>query len=548
MFKNILFLSIAVFTINFAQTDIDSSNIYAFYYNNIRYEIVKENRNWIEAAQIADARNGILAEINSREEQDSIYYYLQNAEINIENTIAPDGGGASYVWIGGNDLEEEGMWIWDGNNDNYGPQFWQGTFSEGNVVDSLYNNWGNEPDNFSNQDALGLALTNWARGKAGEWNDLQSNNDLYFIIEYDSSTIKLNSFDYSYNQKQINIKSNFDINYDSIEVFINDKLFYTFENVTIDDSLLSIPYPNVSSEILQLRIFAYNLGKIAVSKEFKIEVLAKIGGFNSYVTDFEDLPTQDFLGEEFEIGKPFPFRNNAIHSIHDYENSANITYTLLKPIIVNEVNSVMKFSEVVIVEPGDEGSLFGDKNFKDFVIVEGCNNLGEWKSLLSGYDSREFPEWFDAWNNGALLRNLYKTRILYLTDTFDTQDTILIRFRLYSDNEINGWGWTIDSLQIQDVLSDIESMNINNQFKLFQNYPNPFNPSTNINFTIPKSDFVSLRVYSSQGELVSTIINKKLNKGNYSINFNGEKLASGIYFYQLNTTLFKKTNKMVLLK
>ena len=62
-------------------------------------------------------------------------------------------------------------------------QFWLGTKS-GSSVDGLYNNWGNEPDNYgSGQDALGLALTYWPYGLAGQWNDISQSNSLYFVVE-----------------------------------------------------------------------------------------------------------------------------------------------------------------------------------------------------------------------------------------------------------------------------------------------------------------------------------------------------------------------------
>lgn len=114
-----------------------------------------------------------------------IFNALNNASITNSNTVAPDGGGAAYVWIGGNDLTTEGNWVWDGNNDGKGIQFWLGDTS-GNPVNNLYNNWGKEPDNYLNsQDALGLALTNWPLGSAGQWNDIDDSNKLYFVIEFD---------------------------------------------------------------------------------------------------------------------------------------------------------------------------------------------------------------------------------------------------------------------------------------------------------------------------------------------------------------------------
>jgi hypothetical protein len=544
-----ILLSVIVFaTSNLAQIEIDSSNIYTFYYNGIKYEVIKENRNWHDAVLVAENRGGILAEINSQEEQDSIYFHIQNAGITLENTVAPDGGEKSYLFLGGNDINEEGKWIWDGNFDNYGKQFWQGTFSEGYVVDSLYNNWGNEPDNFSGQDALGLALENWARGSAGEWNDISIINELYFLIEYDFSTIQILNFNYNYENNEIVIYPILQFDYDSVRISINDSINFFIQNVQVSDSILIIPFNTNISEMLRIRLFAYRLNQIAVSKELILEVLSKKEGFNSYITDFEELPFEDFVGIGFNIEKPFPFRNNSIHTEHDYNNNSNLTYTLIKPIIVSESNPIVKFSEVVIVEPGEEGSSYREENFNDYVVVEGSKTLGEWVNLTEGYDSRYYPEWLDAWHNGALLRNLYKSREINLADTFNPQDTILIRFRLFSDGEVNGWGWTIDSLQIQNVLSDANTTKLEYDYSLSQNFPNPFNPNTQINFSIPKAENVSIGVYNAQGEFIFKLLNKKLSPGTYTFNFNGENLASGIYFYQIKTGTFSKTRKMILLK
>lgn len=164
-----------------------STNIYTFVYNGKTYEVVKENQNWVGAAACATSRGGSLMEINSLAEQNAIYnQVLNNSAIISSNTTAPDGGGAAYVWLGGNDLATEGSWIWDGNNDGTGPQFWMGT-NTGMPVGGLYNNFSvNEPDNFgaSGQDGLGLAITNWPLGVSGQWNDVNENNQLYYIIEY----------------------------------------------------------------------------------------------------------------------------------------------------------------------------------------------------------------------------------------------------------------------------------------------------------------------------------------------------------------------------
>lgn len=159
------------------------ANIYSFTINNTPYEIIKENQSWVNAAACAVSRGGKLAEINSLAEQNGVFAQLNQAGINGANTIAPDGGNGSYVWLGGIDIASEGYWFWDGGNMGSFNQFWMGNAS-GSAVNGSYTNWGNEPDDWNGQDGLGMAFTNWPLGVAGQWNDVDENNQLYYIIEY----------------------------------------------------------------------------------------------------------------------------------------------------------------------------------------------------------------------------------------------------------------------------------------------------------------------------------------------------------------------------
>ena len=85
-------------------------------------------------------------------------------------------------------------------------------------------------------------------------------------------------------------------------------------------------------------------------------------------------------------------------------------------------------------------------------------------------------------------------------------------------------------------------------YELYQNYPNPFNPTTKIKFDIPKSGFVSLKVYDITGREVSTLVNSELAAGRYEFEYNGGQFASGIYFFRINAGDFVKVQKMMLVK
>ncbi len=99
-------------------------------------------------------------------------------------------------------------------------------------------------------------------------------------------------------------------------------------------------------------------------------------------------------------------------------------------------------------------------------------------------------------------------------------------------------------------LTEIVPINnsVPDEFILKQNYPNPFNPVTNINFSLPKEGFVSIKVYDVTGRMVKTLVNEVIETGNYTVTFDGSQFASGIYFYRLETNNFMETKRMMLVK
>lgn len=87
---------------------------------------------------------------------------------------------------------------------------------------------------------------------------------------------------------------------------------------------------------------------------------------------------------------------------------------------------------------------------------------------------------------------------------------------------------------------------------LFQNYPNPFNPSTIISFSIKEESNVKLKIFDILGKEILTLVNENLKPGNYKYTFDineiNRTLASGIFFYKLETDNFVSVNKMIYLK
>ncbi len=93
------------------------------------------------------------------------------------------------------------------------------------------------------------------------------------------------------------------------------------------------------------------------------------------------------------------------------------------------------------------------------------------------------------------------------------------------------------------------SVEIPAEYSLGQNYPNPFNPSTKIDFSIPVSSNVSLKVYDALGKEVAVLADKFMNAGNYTAEYTATSgLNSGVYFYTLTAGNFSETKKLLLVK
>lgn len=101
---------------------------------------------------------------------------------------------------------------------------------------------------------------------------------------------------------------------------------------------------------------------------------------------------------------------------------------------------------------------------------------------------------------------------------------------------------------VQSMTLDHLSLQIIKSYTLLQNYPNPFNPTTNIGYTLPKAEHVTLTVYDVLGQKVETLVNEEQNVGRYQVQFNGSRLASGVYFYRLVAGKHVITKKMLMLK
>jgi len=86
------------------------------------------------------------------------------------------------------------------------------------------------------------------------------------------------------------------------------------------------------------------------------------------------------------------------------------------------------------------------------------------------------------------------------------------------------------------------------EFMLSQNYPNPFNPTTTIGFSIPKSEFVTMKIYNLLGQEVATLVSENLQAGHYQVDWDASQMASSVYYYLINAGEYQDVKKMILIR
>ncbi len=350
----------------------------------------------------------------------------------------------------------------------------------------------------------------------------------------------------------LNIETTLRSAYDSTEVMMDGAVATVLPANTAGDQVL-VQLPVLANGTVQIQLVGHVGGSTYSSPVKSVDVVQLTQPVFSYQSTFNG-GNSDFSGNGFSVRLEPGFNDEAIHSQHNYSDNSTYVYTLTKPIRVAQANAMMEYDEVVLVEPGDSGTQFGDFGFWDYVIVEGTKDGIQWQPLLPGYDCRDDSAWLNAFNQGLSGdASLYRHRSFDLLNTFSWGDTILVRFRLYADQAVNGWGWSIDNLAIQVGSPTGAGDSPPRVFALEQNYPNPFNPNTTIAYRLPERGKVSLRIYDQRGRLVRTLVDEEQNAGQQSVVWdghagNGVPVASGVYFYQLKAGDLVQRKKMTLVK
>ncbi len=350
----------------------------------------------------------------------------------------------------------------------------------------------------------------------------------------------------------VNPKGNFSLEvinsstYDKLEVYVDDILLTTYNNVVEGTKQYELNASDVQNNE-RVRVIAY-IGNTSYSSngvDIPINNISTI--LPSYATRFSDESENAFYGNGFSINN-VDLGDNALTTSHPYEENLDIYYTLKYPIIVSTDPSLayLKYKDIAYIETGEDGSAYPDSDFYDYVVVQASKDGINWSDLAKGYDYNYSTVWTGSSSSYSDIPNLsqYVNHNIDLWNTFNAEDTIIIRFKLHSDQLEAGWGWAIDNLQIQEEFNGIFDESVNDF--MFNIYPNPVKDKFEIELDDSYIGDIVISIISMNGEV---LIKKEVFKDSQFLSqrINIESLSKGNYVVLLGLGK-KKSSQLLVVK
>jgi len=292
---------------------------------------------------------------------------------------------------------------------------------------------------------------------------------------------------------------------------------------------------------------------------FKVAIQSLLEPKSDTIINFQSSDDAVFIFNGLTVEQPAGFSSLALHSPHPYEEGDpypgdQIEYSamLKMPIIISSDSAYLQFEEIVLVEPGSDGAQFEDFEFWDYVIVEASKDTGAtWHALNDGYDCSISTSFTSAFNSGANgIPSMYELHVFNLVSHtgFVANDTVLIRFRLWSDQAAVGWGWAIDDLRIQkniDGPTSAPSMIAEKKHK-FKIYPNPAREYITLDYKSDDMiDDITLSIYSLDGKMIYSQT-KKINGKTIHESINIEQINKGYYILRLQSGAHVVTERLLI--
>ncbi|NOZ75317.1 MAG: T9SS type A sorting domain-containing protein [FCB group bacterium] len=337
---------------------------------------------------------------------------------------------------------------------------------------------------------------------------------------------------------------------DSLQITLDDSVQYILGPVdAYTDTNFTLT--NVDLGPLMVSVTGYANGQPYVSETESLILYAPA----TYVVESFDSTTSAISGDLL-ISQDPGFDSNTLHTLHPYGSGQNYIATLGIPIIV-QPGMEMTYRDVAIVETGEAGSEYPDYSMWDYVTVEGSTDGINWTILIDPYDARADGAWLQSYNaGGGANESMLVTHTIALNDFFAEDQLIYIRFRLFADGYVTGWGWAIDDVTIGTGPLNTQSNSVlPTEITLYPAYPNPFNGTTVISLQVSRSGPINVSIVDLLGREIRTLANRRQVIGGKTVflrwdgkNNAGREAASGPYWVRLSTNDILKSEKIMYMK
>lgn len=282
--------------------------------------------------------------------------------------------------------------------------------------------------------------------------------------------------------------------YDSVQIRVNQTRIGKIQPALVGEyiaTIRNVPIGTVSMEAIGFVQNAPATSSVISGTHFQLALPVQEQYFDYFQTSDNWRSTNLFIQA---LGG-----DNAFQTPHNYSLNTPYSALLRKPIKVRASEAKVYYRDVALVEPGLPGSTFPQPEFKDYVVLEATKNGVDWLPISPGYDATRKPDWQTAFAaNTPGSRSLMQDQVWEITPVFAPNDTLLFRFRMFSDGNVTGWGWALDDLYIQQVPTGLE----NSTASGVTASPNPTSGEVTISYQLATAARVQVEVLSPMGQSV----------------------------------------------
>ncbi len=297
---------------------------------------------------------------------------------------------------------------------------------------------------------------------------------------------------------------------------------------------------------------------------------------NAYGTSDGDF----YYNDECDIGPTF---TNNTRGVPETDNEIGFEDLTIFAINFDDVSPTLKSRPIFAGSPASTetgiraiGRQDGSTYYVD-IFLENANQNAKAAMAEFSFDSKQF-----SYHSTTFSEDLTQTDRPVFMKPLESSDRIAVSAAVLGQDQVFEGSGLIATIQFEKlgtgeaeiVLTDADIRDCQNQkllgegflnqsvvasaqvpdkYELLQNYPNPFNPETEIAYLLPEETWVSIKVYNISGQLVKTLVDEVVPAGKHTVRWNGtgesgNTVATGVYFYRMETEKFQRTAKMILVK